>query len=166
MSSEKILVFIGAVCTMLGLGYVLAADAPRPAVTNASPVRPGLEQREIRAQLAPRRYTTLSAEIGAKIDRITVQEGAGFQAGQTLIVLNCSMQQAQLAKATAALAAAKKVLGANKRLSELNSVGKVELGVSEAEEQKAQAEVKLMAVAISKCQITAPFNGRVAEQKV
>ncbi|MBF0160209.1 MAG: efflux RND transporter periplasmic adaptor subunit [Magnetococcales bacterium] len=128
--------------------------------------KPSLEQREIRAQLAPHRYTTLSAEVAARISRIAVQEGGSFRAGQVLVTLDCSMQQAQLDKSVAALAATRKVLSANKRLAELHSVGKVELGVSEAEEQKAHAEVKLMTVAIGKCHIAAPFAGRVAEQKV
>ena len=38
-----------------------------------------LDQREIRAQLAPRRYTTLAAEIGAKVQRLPVVEGGAFR---------------------------------------------------------------------------------------
>jgi multidrug efflux pump subunit AcrA (membrane-fusion protein) len=60
-----------------------------------------LEQRDIRAQLAPRRYTTLAAEIGAKVQRLPVVEGAAFRQGQLLVQFDCSLQQAQLNKAQA-----------------------------------------------------------------
>ncbi|MES2088864.1 MAG: efflux RND transporter periplasmic adaptor subunit [Pseudomonadota bacterium] len=140
------------------------SSATRPAQTG--PATPSLEQREIRAQLAPHRYTTLAAEIGAKISHLPVQEGSAFKAGQTLVSFDCSLQQAQLNKARAALRGAEKTWGGNKRLAELNSVGKVELDVSEAEVLKNQAEVAAMGTMLSKCSIAAPFSGRVAEQKV
>ena len=165
----------------LGASCVMAADPPRgPAAVVAQvpasipgapaapggPAKPSLEQREIRAQLAPHRYTTLAAEIGAKINRLPVPEGGAFKAGQSLVSFDCSLQQAQLNKARAALTGADKTWGANKRLAELNSVGKVELDVSEAEVLKNQAEVAAMGTMLSKCSIAAPFSGRVAEQKV
>lgn len=125
-----------------------------------------LETREIRAQLAPRRYTTLAAEIGAKISRLPVPEGSAFKQGQSLIQFDCILQQAQLNKAKAAQGAAEKMWHANKRLAELNSVGKVELETSEAEVMKAKAEVAANAAVLNKCSVSAPFSGRVAEQKV
>jgi membrane fusion protein, multidrug efflux system len=127
--------------------------------------KPSIDWREIRAQLSPRNYTTLAAEIGAKISRIPVQEGSSFRAGQSLVAFDCSMQQAQLQKARAVLIAAERTYHANKRLAELNSVGKVELDVSEAEVAKGRSDVSLVTVAIGKCAITAPFSGRVVEQK-
>lgn len=145
-----------------------SAQASKPAAAPAATPVAGvaLEKREIRAQLMPRRYTTLAAEIGAKVSRLPVAEGARFRVGETLIQFDCSLQQAQLNKAKAALGAADKTWSANKRLSELNSVGKVELEVSEAEVAKARAEVAANAALIAKCAVPAPFAGRVAEQKV
>lgn len=156
------------------LGYSQAAEVPRqpPAApvkapsVSVPPAKPSLEQREIRAQLSPRQYTTLAAEIAAKVAHISVQEGNTFSAGQALVLLDCAIQQAQLEKARAALSGAEKTFSSNTRLAELNSVGKVELEVSEAEATKARAEVKLMTVGLSKCSIFAPFSGRVSEQKV
>lgn len=140
----------------------LAKPAARPPVA----AKPGAEQREIRAQLAPKRYTTLAAEIGAKISRITVPEGAAFKAGQTLITFDCSLQAAQLNRARAAQSAADKAYSTNRRLAELNSVGKLELDTSEAEVRKAKADVAAGAAVLGKCSIAAPFSGRVAEQKL
>lgn len=171
-------------CGLLALGatHALAADPQRgpaavlsqvPTTQPASvapvaggPAKPSLEQREIRAQLAPHRYTTLAAEIGAKINRLPVQEGGAFKAGQSLVSFDCSLQQAQLNKARAALSGADTTWGANKRLAELNSIGKVELDMSEVEVLKNKSEVAAMSTMLSKCSIAAPFAGRVAEQKV
>jgi RND family efflux transporter MFP subunit len=141
--------------------------APGPSTASAASQSPrtAIERQDIRAQLSPRRYTTLSAEVGAKINRIDVPEGGRFRAGQTLIAFDCSLQQAQLQKARAALAAADQTYAANKRLAELNSVGKLELDVSQAEANKARADVSLMNISLGKCNVAAPFSGRVAEQR-
>jgi len=164
----------------LGACCVLAADPPRgpaavltqvptstpTAPAAGGPAKPSLEQREIRAQLAPHRYTTLAAEIGAKINRLPVQEGGAFKAGQSLVSFDCSLQQAQLNKARAALTGAERIWGANQRLAELHSIGKVELDMSEVEVLKNKSEVATMGTMLNKCSIAAPFSGRVAEQKV
>lgn len=137
------------------------ALAPRPAPVASQ----GLDKQDIRAQLAPRRYTSLASEVGARINRISVREGDRFKAGQTLISLDCSLQSAQLHRARVQLEAAGKTHSANQRLSELHSIGKVELDTSEAEVAKARADIALIGTTLSKCSIAAPFAGRVAEQK-
>lgn len=151
------------------LSQAQANELPRPA--SAPPIRDAveasvLEKRDIRARLTPRRYTTLAAEIGAKINRLPIAEGSPFKAGQLLIQFDCTLQQAQLSKAKGALAAANTAWQANRRLAELYSVSKVELETSEAELTKARAEVSASQAILSKCNVTAPYAGRVAEQKV
>lgn len=165
----------------LSAGFSAYAQAPaavRPAAvlpvvgTRAAPVHDavptpgGAEQREIRAQLSPRRFTTIAAEIGAKVSRVAVGEGGSFRAGQLLVVFDCALQRAQHDKARAALSGSEKMFSANTRLAELNSIGKVELEMSQFEVAKNRAEVNAMATMLDKCSIAAPFGGRVAEQKV
>ena len=155
------------------------AAASRPAAAPPAKLAPGGDgasapaaersaprQQEIRAQLSPRRYTTLASEIGAKINRLPVAEGGSFRAGQLLVSFDCSIQQAQLQKAQAELAGAEKTLGANNELARLNSVGNLELELSRAAVDKARAEVATGRSVLGKCSIAAPFGGRVAEQKV
>ena len=162
---------------LLGAGFAACAQPPEPVrpavVLPATAARPVVTQpaaaadpREIRAQLSPRRYTTIAAEIGAKVSRIAVPEGGSFHAGQVLVVFDCGLQRAQHEKARAALGGSEKVVQANHRLAELNSIGKVELETSEAEAAKNRAEVSAMATMLGKCSIAAPFAGRVAEQKI
>ena len=142
-----------------------AAAAARAKAAATAP-RTAMERHEIRAQLMPRRYTTIAAEIGAKIDRLPVPEGAGFRAGQLLLSFDCSLQQAQLQKAEAELEGANQTLKANQRLLELNSVGQLDLDLSRAAVGKARAEVVSNQAVLGKCKVYAPYAGRIAEQKV
>ena len=127
--------------------------------------RPSIERQEIRAQLMPRRYTTIAAEIGAKITRIAVPEGSSFKAGQVLVSFDCLLQKAQLKKAQAEQESAEHTYSANQRLAELNSIGHLEVDLSRSALSKAKAEVSCCQAVLSKCQVAAPFSGRVAEQK-
>jgi len=142
-----------------------AAPIAPPGVA-ATSARPTLERHDIRAQLMPRRYTTIAAEIGAKISSIPVPEGGAFRAGQVLVSFDCSLQKAQLDKALAELDGAEQTLKSNQRLEQLNAVGQLELDLSKSATQKAKAEVGGNKAVLAKCQVSAPFSGRVAEQKV
>lgn len=152
------------VATLLAGGSALAqAPAARPAPPK--PAALSLEQQDIRAQLAPRNYTTLAAEIGAKVSRITVKPGQAFKAGQMLVSFDCSLQSAQRARAEAELEGARKTHAVNQRLHELDAVGKLEYATSEQATLKARAELDYANATLAKCRIVAPFSGRVAEQK-
>ncbi len=145
---------------------VAAPPAP-PAVHPAAPADarvPG--QPELRAQLTPRDFTTLAAEIGAKVEHLGAREGERFRKGTPLIVFDCSIQKAGLDEARAALSASEKTAAVNKRLLELQTIGQLEYDVSVAEAEKSRAKVAAGAAALAKCTVPAPFDGRVAEQKV
>ncbi len=154
----------------LALAGQAGAQTQMPATsavpTAAAPAKSALERQEIRAQLLPRRYTTIAAEIGAKVKRLPVPEGGAFRAGQALVSFDCSLQQAQLQKAQAELSGAEQTHRTNLRLAELNSVGQLELDLSKAAQGKAKAEVGANQAMLGKCNIAAPYSGRVAEQKV
>ena len=166
-------VFIGAawVCALwLASATLATAQTALQTTPQTTPVAPQatalMDGREVRGQLSPRRYTTLAAEIPAKVLSIQPQEGGAFKAGQTLITFDCAMQQSQLDKAKATVLATGITLEANQEMIKHAAIGKVELQVSEAEALKAQAEAKAAETVVSKCKVIAPFNGRVAEQKV
>ncbi|MDQ7744961.1 efflux RND transporter periplasmic adaptor subunit [Hydrogenophaga pseudoflava] len=157
-------------CLVLGAARA-ATPAPSmpttPALMAPSPTtaKPGGE-REIRAQLMPRRYTTVAAEIGAKVQRLPVGEGGSFKAGQLLVSFDCSLQQAQLAKARAELDGAEQSLKTNERLFELHAGGQLEVELARSARAKARAELGANQAVLGKCSVGAPFSGRVAEQKV
>lgn len=127
-------------------------------------VLPAPEQREFRAELTPRRFTTLAAEIGGRISHIAVAEGGRFKAGQVLVSLDSAMQQGRLQQARAALEAADQAFNASRRLEQQNAIDKAELDVAASAVSTARADVEANAVILSKCTINAPFSGRVAAQ--
>lgn len=141
-------------------GGVACAQAP------AAPANAGIERQEIRAQLMPRRFTTVVAEVGAKINRLPVAEGGTIKAGQLLVGFDCSLQQSLLQKARAEQNGAQLTVKANQRLLELNSIGQLELDLSRAALDRASAEVGAQQAVLAKCSIQAPYAGRIAEQKV
>lgn len=161
-------------CSLILVGAAQAQTAaPSPVKPLAMPgaavaplPKPAMERQEIRAQLLPRRYTTVAAEIGAKINRLPVAEGNAFKTGQLLVSFDCALQEAQLQKAQAELDGAEQTFKSNQRLSELNAVGQLELDLSHAAMGKAKAEVGANRAVLGKCSVSAPFSGRVAEQKV
>jgi membrane fusion protein, multidrug efflux system len=126
----------------------------------------GLEKQEIRAQLRPIQYTTLSAEIGAVVKSIPVREGQRFEAGASLIQLECGLYEAQAAKSRAELAGAERSLQGNQRLSELNAAGMMELDLAKNAVDKSRAELQISETQLSKCEINAPFAGILAEQRI
>jgi len=145
---------------VLALGAVAAVSA-----VGAWAADYALERQDMRAQLMPQRYTTLSAEVGAKISRIPIKEGQRFRAGQTLIQLDCTLPSAQLEKARAQQASARNNWEGSQQMAKFNAIGQVELRNSEAEVAKATADVAYLQATINKCQILAPFSGRAGEQK-
>lgn len=150
----------------LAAASCIALLAGAHAATPATAPTQATAEREIRAQLTPKRYTTLAAEIGAKVQSLPVPEGGAFRAGQTLVQFDCSIQQAQLEKSRVVQQGADATLKSTTRLSELNSAGKLELELAQTESAKARADVSLSGIVLSKCRVPAPFAGRVSEQRV
>jgi RND family efflux transporter MFP subunit len=120
---------------------------------------------EIRAQLTPRHYTTLSSEMAARIDRMTTRVGERFRKGDVLVAFDCALQKAQLAHAQAVLTQAEKTFVINQRLMQLKSTGQLELDIAAAEVEKAKADRLAAEAAVAKCTIIAPFDGIAVDQK-
>jgi membrane fusion protein, multidrug efflux system len=153
---------LGAACATL----IAVADAQTPPPADRQGVRYlGLLQ-DIRAQLIPHRQTTLAAEISAKIDAMPVGEGESFASGAVLVRFDCGMQQAMLRRTRAELAGAEALNRANERLAGLNAIGQVELDQSRAAVERAAADVGAQEAMVSKCEIRAPWAGRLAERRV
>ncbi len=132
-----------------------------PAVSSAA--RPDDDGR-IRVQLVARDQVDLSSEISAKIASMPFRDGDAFRAGQTLVSLDCSLYAAQLHKAQAEADAAVQLKRVNDRLSQLHSIGEIEVQQAEAKAKASAAEVAYMQATVRKCGIAAPFDGRVVKR--
>jgi RND family efflux transporter MFP subunit len=165
-SADRRLIFAGTVAliTLLcGATGFAQAPAPLPGIASSAP---GGVTPEIRAQLSPRQYTTLSSEMAGRVDRIATQVGAHFQNGDILVEFDCAVQRAQEQRARAVLTQADRTYTIDQRLVALKSMGQLELDVAGAEVEKAKADVAAAVAMTSKCTIAAPFSGVTVEQKV
>jgi len=118
----------------------------------------------IRTQLVARNDVEISSEIAAKIDRLPLREGDAFARGALLVGFDCGLYQAQLAKAEATAAAANRQLGVTRELAKLHSVGAMDVAQAEARAKEAAADAAYMHTTVGKCEIRAPFAGRVAKR--
>jgi RND family efflux transporter MFP subunit len=148
------------------LAFTGAASAqPLPTAQNAPGQGAIGSGPEIRAQLTPHEFTTLSSEIAARIDRITTRLGEHFKKGDVLVEFDCAIPRAQVARADAVEKQGEKTVAINRRLLQLKSVGQLELEVAQAELAKAKADLAVAQATASKCTIAAPFSGVTVEQK-
>lgn len=153
---------LAALALLLGVSATAARAQTLPGGPDAAALDSG---QEIRAQLTPRHYTTLSSEMAARIDRMATRVGERFKKGDVLVAFDCAVQKAQLAHAQAVLTQAEKTFVINQRLMQLKSTGQLELDIAAAEVEKAKADRSAADAAVAKCTITAPFDGIAVDQK-
>jgi membrane fusion protein (multidrug efflux system) len=158
-----------ALATLVGSAAGFAqAPAPLPGLTPPpapAPQGPVGVAPEIRAQLTPRQFTTLSSEMAARVDRIATKVGDHFQKGDVLIEFDCAVPRAQEQHARAVQMQAEKTYTIDQRLVALRSMGQLELDVAAAEVEKDKADVAAAVAITSKCTIAAPFSGITVDQK-
>lgn len=135
-------------------------------LSQADPVAPGKADNDsrIRTQLSARDAVVLSSELAAKIDEIPKREGETFKKGEPLVSFDCSLNEAQLKKAEVVAESAKRLAQVNNRMSQLNSIGELELQQSQAKVKEAEADVNYMQASVRKCVVNAPFDGRIAKR--
>ena len=122
-----------------------------------------LSQREIRALLVARTESILSSQITGRIVKITVKHGARFSKGQPLVQFDCAVTRAEMTKARAEHDAVRKTHESNLQLREHRAVGNLEVEISAARLQKAEADISRNQALMRMCNIKAPFDGRVVK---
>lgn len=109
--------------------------------------------------------TTLSSEIAGEIIYLSKNEGDYFKRGESLVRLDCSVYEAQKRKIDVEKKIAKLELEKNKKLDEYGSIGTFEIQISQENFNMHQVESSIAQINISRCNIKAPFNGRIASKK-
>lgn len=110
--------------------------------------------------------TVLSSEIAGEIIELSKQEGDSFKKGESLIKIDCSIYKAQKRKIEVEKNIAKLELEKNKKLDTYGSVGTFEIQISQENYNKQKAESDIASINVSRCEIKAPFDGRIASKKV
>lgn len=93
-------------------------------------------------------------------------EGDYFKKGTLLVKLNCDVYKAKKNKVGIEKNIAHLKYKKNKQLESYKSIGSFEVDISKQEYLKQQAEYKIASINVKRCNIYAPFNGRVVSKKV
>ncbi|HZP61402.1 MAG TPA: efflux RND transporter periplasmic adaptor subunit, partial [Opitutaceae bacterium] len=116
--------------------------------------------------LAAVQGTTLSNELPGTVTKIAFESGAHVKAGDLLVQLDASAEEAQLASAEAAAEWAHVSLKRARELRAQNTNSQSDLDSAEAQAKQADANVDNLKAAIAKKTITAPFDGRIGIRTV
>lgn len=126
----------------------------------------GIEPLHVRAQLTPVSSTVLASEVAGKVAQFSLKEGNAFQKGETLVMIDCTLHQARLARAFAHSEETAKTYEAHTQLDKLGSITVLEKEISKARFSMAKADVHLAQAIVDRCVIKAPFSGRIIERKI
>lgn len=104
---------------------------------------------------------TIGAEVPGKVVKIAFESGAVVKAGDVLVQLDVSTEEAQLRAADASAALAKANLQRARDLRESNTNSAAELDAADAQAKQAAAQADNLRAVIAKKTIRAPFAGRL-----
>ena len=105
----------------------------------------------------------LSSDIGAAIDKLPFKEGQAFKKGDLLISFDCAATEAQLAAASAKLQVENITLKNHKQLKAHNAIGQFDVDIAKARVDQTAAERDSIAVVAKRCDLFAPFDGKIAQ---
>jgi len=108
----------------------------------------------------------LRSEITGRIDRVAFADGQTVKAGDLLIKLDGSVQEAELDRARANLSLWQNNVARYAKLVQTGVVSKVKLEEAQSEHNLARANVKLAEANLAKTQIRAPFDSKVGIRSV
>jgi len=153
--------------SIMGL-WLLTSMLHATAGTNSDPkpASSAAELSTIRGVVKATAQATLASQVQGRISQLPYKEGQRFEKGALLVALDCSKYEAELASAQAEHRGKKMTYENNLRLAEHDSVGTLELDVSQAEVDKAFAAVSVAQVNVDGCTVRAPFPGRVVKMIV
>ncbi|AMO57232.1 efflux RND transporter periplasmic adaptor subunit [Endozoicomonas montiporae] len=117
----------------------------------------------VRAMLEPVKEATVSSELSARIAVIHVRNGDAFSKGDKLLGFDCSIYQAGQDEAAADLGIARAQFENKRKLQQLDSAGELEVHIAQLEMQRMQAKLDSAKLLVERCQIVAPFDGRVVD---
>lgn len=109
---------------------------------------------------------TVSADLPGIVEKIAFESGAGVRAGQVLVQLDTTQEEAQLAAAEARRALTHANLDRMRNLKEQRIVAQAEYDQAEAEASQADASVGEIGAAIGRKTIRAPFSGVLGIREV
>ncbi len=168
-----VVVLVGALAGIKGLQFKTmfaqgANFAPPPETVTTAEVKPDTWQPTLTAvgSVAAVQGVMLSAEMAGSVKNIAFESGATVRAGELLVELDSSVEQAQLRSALASADLARLNLERARDLRGKSMVSQADLDSAEAQAKQANAQIDNIRAVIAKKTIRAPFAGRTGIRQV
>jgi len=168
-----LLLAVGALVTIKVLQFktmfaAAALAAPPPESVSTARVEASEWQPTLDAvgSVTPVQGVTLNAEVTGTIQRISFESGAKVQAGDVLVELDTSVEQAQLNSALATQELARINLESGRSLVKTAAMSTNQFAALDATYKQSQAEVARLKAVITKKTIRAPFAGQTGLRQV
>ncbi len=110
--------------------------------------------------------TTLSAEEEGRVEKISVESGSEVTAGQVILTLDTSVEEANLKAAIARGDKAQRALTRARALTATQAIAKELSDNAEAEFREAQGNIESLTALIRRKKIIAPFAGKIGVRSV
>ena len=145
------------------MGEAGAAMVMPPTTVTSAPAEQGKWENSFSStgSVAAVQGVTIGAELPGKVVKIAFESGAPVKAGDVLVQLDVSTEEAQLRAAEATAALAKANLDRARDLRQSNTNSLAELDAATAQAKQAEAQVENIRAMIAKKTIRAPFAGRL-----
>lgn len=116
---------------------------------------------EARAVITAPHRAILSGELAARVASLPFKVGERFSKGDVVVGLDCALYEAQKSRVAAEVRAARIKRDNTRELSALNSIGEMDVALAQSEYAQALAELKIADLNTDRCEIRAPWDGRV-----
>jgi len=168
-----VLVLVGALAGIKGLQFKTmfaqgANFAPPPETVTTAEVKRDTWQPTLTAvgSVAAVQGVMIGAEMSGTVKNIAFESGATVRAGELLVELDASVEQAQLRSAMASADLARLNLERARELREKKMMSQADLDSAEAQAKQASAQIDNIRAVIAKKTIRAPFAGRTGIRQV
>lgn len=150
------------------MGASMEGQVPPPEIVTAAPAKAMAWENLLTAtgSVVTVQGVTISAEVAGKLSRIEFESGTAVQAGQLLVQLDTSTEEAQLRAAEATAALAKANLNRSTELFAQKAVSKSDFDLVDAQYKQAVAQADNLRAVIAKKTVRAPFAGRLGLRQV
>lgn len=171
LTTLGIVVIVGSLVGTKLLQFKVMAAAPQVMPTEtvtAAPVREETWPNTVTAtgSIAAVQGVTVGAEMAGKVVKIAFEAGAVVKAGDLLVQLDTSTEEAQLRSAEASAALTKANVDRSRDLAEKKTISQAELDAAEAQYKQSVAQADNFRAVIAKKTIRAPFDGRLGLRRV
>ncbi|HWA85687.1 MAG TPA: efflux RND transporter periplasmic adaptor subunit [Opitutus sp.] len=168
LTTLGIIVIVGALVgiKMLqfrAIGATYAHMVPPPETVTAATVKAEdwINTVSSTGSIAAVQGVTIGAEVAGKVAKIAFEPGARVEAGDLLVKLDTSTEEAQLQAAEASAALAKANADRARELAGKQTISQAELDAAEAQFKQASAQSEQIRAVIAKKSIRAAFGGRL-----